>query len=485
MNSDRKDVIFIVVDSLRADYLSCYGSSFETPSFDKIAEKGVVFNNMYASGPNTPISHSAMFTGKHPSETGVVLSQMSIPDEIPLISTWLKKEGYHTVGFSGPSIMGSEFGFARGFDEYHEPYKYSPKNVLEYFSRAAKSETLRKPMIKSFFSFMTEGFDDYTKLKINSLENKLNNSEEPLFYMANLMTPHHPYRPPRPYIEESTPEADRSRWGILEEIGADIKIDDVQVRDERLSNHLGTEEMARYLADTSYFREEELNLLSRWYHGAIRYTGDQLLRMIERIEDNGGLEDKLIIITSDHGEFFGEHNLISHSHFLHEEVTRVPLFVLGSDLPKGSEREKLASHIDLFDTICDLIGVSSPESTSGIPLFGDRENEIVISEHGEWSKMREERSGKAKYMSSKKSKKFTSGRKTVRSIDYRYEIDSDGNEKYYTRPHDIEVNDRDVPEWLRERLFDTIERSFDKKLDRDIDMTKKIEQNLKDLGYIE
>lgn len=485
MDHDKKNIVFIVVDSLRADYLSSYGSNLETPSFEEIADKGITFRNMYASGPNTPISHSAMFSGKYPSETGVVLSRIQVPGNIPLISSWLQKHGYYTVGFSGPSVMGSEFGFDRGFDKYYEPYKYSPKNIIKHLTRAIKNKPIKKPMIKSLLSFMIEGFDDYTKLKIDSLEYHLTNPKKPVFFMANLMTPHHPYFPPRPYMEESNSSVDRPTWGILEEMGADIKVNNEHVREERLLQHGRIEEMARYLADPSFFREEELDVLSDWYHGAIRYTGDQLLKMVRKVRETIGLDDTVIVITSDHGDFFGEYDLISHSQFLHEEVTRVPLFILGTDLPQGVIRKRLASHIDLFDTICDIVDVPPPDSTSGISLLGEQKNDVVISEHGEWRQMRNEGAGKVKYMGADQASQFTVGRKTARSRNYRYEIDSDGNEKYYTRPNDIEISDGHGPEWLRDKLIETVGSEFNKRLERDNNLNSEIKANLKTLGYME
>lgn len=485
MSDARKNVVFIIVDSLRADYLSCYGANRETPGFDAIADRGVRFENTYASGPNTPISHSAMFSGQHPSETGVVLSRIPVPEDVPLISSWFRKEGYETMGFSGPSVMGSEFGFDRGFDSYYEQHQFSPKEPLNYFWKALSNKNIRKPMIKSFFSFVSEGFDDYTGLKIDSLEQRLGSSNEPLFFMANLMTPHHPYLPPRPYLENATEELDRPRWGILEELGVGSEIADEGIRDERVLTHGSVETMARYLADPSYLDSEEMQLLRDWYHAAIRYTGDQLSSLVASIEAMGALEDTLVVITSDHGDFFGEHDLVSHSHHLHEEVTRVPLFVLGPEVPEGTERTDLASHVDLFDTICDLAGIAPPETTSGISLFGEAQNTAVFSEHGLWKQMRAEQSGKTKYMSTEKAREFTAGRKTVRTEEYRFEIDSDGNEQLYRRPDDGPVSNPEVADDVRDVLVETVGDEFVSANDQLHALNDDIESNLKELGYIE
>lgn len=360
MVADRPNVILLVTDSVRADTLSCYGGERATPGFDALASRGTVFENFYASGPGTPISHAALFSGQHPSETGVVLSRIPIPDDVPLLAGWLRKQGYDTLGFAGPPLMDPEYGFGRGFDPYFESYdEFFPKST-QYFTTALSDPCLTVPMFKTFWSYLTAGYDKHTALKLDITRKYLARNDGPTFVMANLFTPHMPYDPPRPYKTDATPELHRHRWDILSRIGFDERIDDKNIREDRVFNHNSPENISKVTADPSFYTDAELQLLKRWYHAGVRYVGDQIQSFVSALEADGTLENTVFVVTSDHGDFIGEHDLFGHAQYLHEEVTRVPLFLFGPGVPEGESRTELSSHVDIFDTICSLVGIDPP-----------------------------------------------------------------------------------------------------------------------------
>lgn len=478
------NVVLLIADSVRADALSCYGADESTPGWDAVADRGTCFENTYASGPGTPTSHASMFSGKHPSETGVVLSKIPIPESTTLLAPWLRDRGYETLGVAGPSLMGSEFGFGRGFDRYIEPYTDLKPKHPSYFYRALTDALLRGPMLRSFYRFLTAGHDQYTALKLEALVNFLDRSDDPALFVANLLTPHLPYDPPRPYKERATPELDRPRWAALEEIGRSQSLDRNGVRSERVLDHGANDRQARFLADPDYYNEAELETLRAWYRGGVRYVGDQLRLLLERLEARGILSNTVVVVTSDHGDFIGEHGLFAHGSYLHEEVTRVPLIVVGPGIPAGERRSGLASHVDIFDTICDLAGLDRPETTSGHSLFGDEAHEEVYSEHGLSRRAREQRYGKLQYMDDEQAHEFSAGRKTVRTDAYRLELVSDGTIILYERPSEERIEDPDIAAELRQRLVQTLGSEFRSRDRSTNDLDPDVKSNLRELGYV-
>jgi len=485
MSAERPNVVLLIVDSLRADYLSCYGADRETPAFDDLAERGTRFETAYSSGPGTPISHAAMFTGRHPSETGNVISRVPVPEDIPIMAEWLHDAGYETVGFAGPSLMDSEFGYARGFDHYYEPYEdFFPKS-LSYVRTALSDRRLTEPMAHAFYDYLTTGYDDYTKLKLGVARNHIRRSERPQFVMANLLTPHLPYDPPRPYKREATPELERPRLGIIEQFGSQQSVDDPAVRDERIQEHIDETGagISKYIQDPRYYNEAELELLKDWYYAAIRYTGDQIRAFVRSLEGTRGLEDTVFMVTSDHGDFIGEHGQFGHAQYLHEEVTRIPLLVFGPGIPEGVSDDRLASHVDFFATVCDLADLNAPE-TSGLSLFGEATHDAVFSEHGVYMEERETGGGIADYLSEERTREVTAGRKTVRTRDHRFELVSDGDYQLYTRPGDEAITDESVAEVLRQLLLETLGEEFHSREGAVDELDETIKANLRELGYI-
>jgi arylsulfatase A-like enzyme len=146
MTNQKPNVLLLIFDALRADFLSCYGGPADTPTLDRLAEGGTLFEQAYSVSSGTPVSHAAMFSGQYPSETGVV-GQTDVPQDIPLIASWLRDTGYDTFGIRGPGRMGSEWDFDRGFDEYFERGTDMPKYTSPEFLKYVLFEDRLRPLL--------------------------------------------------------------------------------------------------------------------------------------------------------------------------------------------------------------------------------------------------------------------------------------------------------------------------------------------------
>ena len=123
--ADRRDVLFVVLDSMRLDRVSAYGYERETtPALDRLATGATRYTRAYTAAPWTLPSHCSMFTGLFPTEHGVTNgfgdATPRLPDSVTTLTERLAEDGYRTAGFSNNPWVGQLSGLDRGFDEFVE-----------------------------------------------------------------------------------------------------------------------------------------------------------------------------------------------------------------------------------------------------------------------------------------------------------------------------------------------------------------------------
>jgi arylsulfatase A-like enzyme len=382
--------------------------------------------------------------------------------------------------------MGAEWGYDRGFDQYFETFSDDKPGYTsaDFLRKLLSDSQLRRPLFNDFLRTLRDGPDSMTSFKFDLLLETVETELSPPFLgMMNTTIVHSPYDPPRPFKENATPELQRSRWYILEYLLDTVEtINRDDVRTDRIYNAQTTDGIARFLADPEYLTASELDVLRAWYRASIEYLDTQLSSFVTQLEKKGYLDNTILVLTSDHGEHFGEHGLIAHSHFLYEESLHVPLIITGPGVP-STRRSDLVSLVDLFDTVCDLTSVSPPDETSGISVFDGSERSAVYSEYGIRHRNPE---GHRKYMSEEQLEAFGVGRKCIRTENYRYEYTSAGNETLYSRPGEREIDDpsEEILTDHRDKLFQTLGSEFETTHGND-DISGDIEDNLRKLGYID
>ena len=118
-----RNIVLITLDCVRPDFLGCYGcQDVETPTLDRLAAGGVVFEQAVTQAPNTWVSHAGLFTGLYPPLHGLRTPYDRIDPEVPALASLLAENGYRCAGFPGNDLVGSRMGFGRGFDLYFEEY---------------------------------------------------------------------------------------------------------------------------------------------------------------------------------------------------------------------------------------------------------------------------------------------------------------------------------------------------------------------------
>ncbi len=326
-----RGVILISLDTLRADRLGAYGYGGGTsPFLDQIAaERGILFERVVAQYPGTLISHMSMLTGLYPREHGVFPPASTLSGEIPLLAEVLQKKGFRTSGHTEGGFMDGDFGFARGFDEFTDTPYQDDRDIERTFSRGLEF--------------------------LAGLE-----AEDNFFLFLHTYSIHDPYLPPAGFGE----------------------VGDKQIEPPPTAKSL--KEANRGFTATS---PTVVAAYSRLYDASVRYVDGQLERFFGELEELGLIDEVVVIVTSDHGEAFGEHGRLGHEQTYPEELL-VPLIVIHPDLDTGLRVLGLAELVDVAPTIFELVTGTSMDNVSGRSLMSTTSPRLAYSETADPARQR-------------------------------------------------------------------------------------------------
>lgn len=318
------NIIFVVVDAMRADHLSSYGYQRNTsPNVDvKVADQGVLFADVTAASSWTNPSNGATLTSHFPSSIDIDWAELEdrLPEQEMLLAEYLHNAGYRTAGFVSNWWLRARYGYDQGFDHYEH-------STGEERERAYVINELAQKWLED---------------NLASVES----SGQPLFLYLYYMDPHTLYDPPAPYdtLYDST------YTGTMT---------------PELFGH-GNEVVSGDIVPTNRDVEHLLAL----YDGEITYWDFQFDKMLSYLGDRGLLDNSIVVITSDHGEMFGEHGKWTHGSSLYEEVLRVPLLIRYPGMLAAGQIVNTPVHMmDITPTLLDLLGVPIPGHMEGQSLL--------------------------------------------------------------------------------------------------------------------
>ena len=312
------NVLLLVIDTGRGDHLSPYGNSRETtPELGKLASEGVLFEWAVSSAPTTLPSHSSMFTGRRVQEHKAGWGGRHYLDErYPTIAEYVRAHGYATGGFVANTYWaGRHTGLDRGFVHYEDFYG----TAFDGVTRTILGRQLAYPLLPRL------GFIDIPGRKqAETVNQELLGwvdrvpKDRPFFAMANYLDVHAPYLPPQGYLgkvsSRSNYRPNRIEIGAWKEHG----------------------------------RMPDSTVLQEWrdrYDESLMYLDHEIGNLLDSLRAKGRLENTVVIVTSDHGESFGDHGTLHHGGSLHLEQIRVPLIVWGPRIVARGQR--VSTPVDL------------------------------------------------------------------------------------------------------------------------------------------
>ena len=390
------NIVVIVSDHLSTRAVGAYGESdwADTPNIDRLAERGVVFENMYTSYPLCGPSRAAFWTGRFPHDTGVlsnglrvqdpdILPNASVPEDMPTIGETFKRAGYNTIHFG----KCHDSGGLRGFDIVPDGIRESESVPAGY---PENNDTWRDHWAMDRFGEWAEG-----------------GFPEPFCAVVDLQNPHNICGWIGEHNSLDGPVEHAISPKNLPELPANNKVVNweslpLPVRYICCSHNRG--------AQSSHYTDEDW----RYYIDAFRHyakMADEHVGTILRLLEAGGvLDDTLVILMADHGDGMGSHQMATKQVSFYEETARVPFIAAGPGVRSGGQKvAALTSLLDLFPGLCDYAGIQVPDGLPGVsfaPLLQGAviQREVVVAEwYTEWgctvSPARMIRSARFKYTS--------------------------------------------------------------------------------------
>jgi arylsulfatase A-like enzyme len=339
------NVLLLILDTVRASNMSLYGYSKQTtPNIERLAADGVTFEMAVATSPWTLPSHVSMFTGRLPYEFD---TNFLIPygGEHATLADILSQRGYLTAGFVGNLVYCTEeSGITSGFVHY-EDHQIVVSEFLKSFALGRRLE--RSRLLHGLFShydvFGDKAAAEVTTEFLNWVDDRP--TDRPFFVFLNYMDAHEPYLPPARF---------ERRFGTGFE------------RHNELNSYF-----IRWAArpGRAQMSAEELAAEVAGYDGTIAYVDEQIGILLDKLRDDGLLQNTVVIVASDHGEQFGEHGLHVHGNSLFLPNLHVPLVIAyGDNLPTGRRVSVPVSIRDIPATVMDLTGMSGDGPFPGVSL---------------------------------------------------------------------------------------------------------------------
>ncbi len=333
--SQRPNVVFICIDTLRADHLGCYGYNARdtSPTLDALAGNSTVFYDTSATAGWTKPSVPSYLTSTYPLQHGAYLGDSkgrletttdALPADAHTIAEVFLAGGYQTAAFVRNAQLRKGLGFEQGFEVYED----KPGDAREIRWRA----------------------QDWLQSR---------QQESPFFLYLHFLDAHWPYPVPHEYAfkyvdADQAQRFQRKDWRTLRKA-----INKGEVRLEA----------------------GEVEALVALYDGAIRYVDDQIGQLIETLEREGLADNTIICVIADHGEEFMEHGKIGHGHGLYENLLRVP-WILHLPGEAGRVVNEACSLVDVMPTLAAAANLDAGEHVMGVNLLDRIPSErMIFAEH--------------------------------------------------------------------------------------------------------
>ncbi len=328
-------VVFILIDTLRAQNLSCYGYHRQTsPTIDALAANGVLFEQTISVGGNTSTAMPAIFTGRLPyfelgGEWGEAPFGMNrfrtdtdgplgLPTSMKTMAEFLQENNYHTAGFITNPYMKSVLGMDQGFDHYTELFN----EVGTPYGRG----------------------DELTDLAITYLEGV--DFAEPVFLYLHFMDVHGPYMWPEKgsMFHDGRPRSQKGHSAMWSE-------------------------WKTAAGDVSGRRAELRGYMIDAYDTSMRFVDGAIAKVIGYLAARELLSNTVNVVTSDHGEEFLEHGKTRHKGPLFDEIVHVPLVLKYPSGPSGVRISQLVQNFDVMPTVLEIAGIDRPSALEAKSLI--------------------------------------------------------------------------------------------------------------------
>ena len=369
--AQQKNILFIAVDDLKPN-LGCYGNEMAiSPNIDRLAEFGTVFGNAHTQQAVCAPSRASLLTGWRPDRTQVWDLSTLIRDKNPDVVTlpqYFKQNGYQTAA------TGKIFD-ARSVDDSHDALSWS----IPYVKVTAPK------WMEATEAVATEAADypddDYKDGKVAlagiDLLKQAAQNDQPFFVAVGFSKPHLPFVAPKKYWDLY--DRDSIKIHPFQEFAANSP-DYAYQPGWELRSYADIPEVGIPIS------EEKQKEVIHGYYACISFIDTQIQRVLSELDSLGLRDSTIIVLWGDHGWHLGDHAMwAKHSNF--EQATRSPLIIVDPDIEGGKYITSPVEFVDIFPTLCELAGLTIPDSLAGtslVPILKgetDRVKQFAVSQY--------------------------------------------------------------------------------------------------------
>ncbi|MDP0498355.1 MAG: sulfatase-like hydrolase/transferase [Verrucomicrobiota bacterium JB024] len=427
MKNTRPNILLITSDQQHWMAMGYNNPEIKTPNLDRLAARGMIFDRAYCPNPTCTPTRASLLTGMYPSQHGAYTLGTKLDEGVPTVNDSWHQLGYTTalVGkahfqpldstpeypsleaypilqdlefwrtFKGPFYGFDHFELARNHgDEAHVGQHYALWMEEKGFTQWR--ECYRKPTGTSENQYGRWNipeeyhYNTWISERTNALLDQFAEKDEPFFLWSSYFDPHPPYVVPAPWdtmYDPATLTLPETRPGEHEHnprfhrfaMEKDAKREDFGISGRWMhgvESHVHTEEQLR----------QDLAL----YYGMVSCMDHAIGKTLDRLDELGLTDNTLIVFTTDHGHFIGQHGLIAKGPFHYEDEVKVPMVAAWpGHIPAGTRTDALQSLVDLPVTFLAAAGMDKPQKMTGVnelPVWegeskGVRDNCIVENNH--------------------------------------------------------------------------------------------------------
>ncbi len=317
----RPNVVLFTLDTIRADHLL---DPDETPKITGLADTGLAFDQAWSVCNATTPAHASILSGLFIVEHGASSNRKSIPPEVTTLAELFREEGYETAAAVSAAHIEAGAGFGQGFDRFQQA------GMNAYLDGRHTIEPVRR---------WIEGWAE--------------EGERPFFLWIHLFDPHTPYRPPKDFLETYAAQTKHEKppYGA-EPATVPTLVDGKVPEDLRWLGPITNHEYVKYL-----------------YRAGVAYTDRLVGWVLDDLDERGLGENTAVVLTGDHGEALGEHDVYYGHAGCYPETLHVPLIVNVPGGPSGVRIAEPVSTIDIAPTLVKLAGLREQPAQSGVDLL--------------------------------------------------------------------------------------------------------------------
>ncbi len=377
MPARRPNVVIIMTDQQKATALDLYGGPVRSPNLARLASRGALYEHAYTPHPLCVPARVAFWTGRWPHSTGARTNETPMPRGETHLAQLLHGAGYRLGHFGKNHCFTREdldtyFDrvFLAGHGDSFGPNVTMPRLATEPLpgppnpAHMSTDWGYRRPVAEA----RTEPPEESATYRVTDeacrfLEEHADDSptggrgDQPVCLWVSIPDPHEPYQAPEPYASMYPPErVHLPPW-----------------RDGEMEGKPERQRVYQWLFDYQDLPEEDARLAASMYYGMCAFIDERVGHVLDTLERLGMRDDTIVVYTSDHGDFVGEHRMLIKCNAFYDALTRVPLIVSyprAQELSRGERRADLVSTIDVMPTVLTLAGLPVPTAVQAQSLPG-------------------------------------------------------------------------------------------------------------------